>query len=93
MVKPMLAVMAVRGYCRKGGDAGRSGCDAGRSGDKVEVLVASVTGVAGLGGSDVRVDGRGGEGGSDGASKASEKLGGSEDDLLSGEMRGGGRGE
>jgi hypothetical protein len=56
-------------------------------------VVAGVTGVAGLGGGDVGVVGRGREGGSNGASKDSEKLGGSEDDLLSGETQGGGRGE
>ncbi len=56
-------------------------------------MVASVTGLAGLGGSDIGVDGRGGEGGSDGASKASDKLGGREDDLLGVETRADGRRE
>ncbi len=50
-----------------------------------------VRGVAGLGGGDVGVNGRGGEGCSEATSVTSDIFGGREDDLLGGELRKGGR--
>jgi hypothetical protein len=52
-----------------------------------------VKGIAGLGGGDVGVNGRGGEGCSEATSVTSGIFGGREDDLLGGESRKGGRGD
>ncbi len=52
-----------------------------------------VRGVAGLGGGDVGVSGRGGEGCSEATSVTSGIFGGREDDLLGGELRKGSRGD
>jgi hypothetical protein len=52
-----------------------------------------IRGIAGLGGSDVGVSGRGGEGCSEATSLTSGIFGGREDDLLGGESRKGGSGD
>ncbi len=65
----------------------------GDGGGVVDVGEVGVTGVDGLKGGDADVDGRGGEGGSKETSITSGILGGSEDDLLGGEVCRGGHGE
>ncbi len=71
-----------------GGDVDRIGGDASHIGGEAGVVVASVTGDGGHGGSDVGVDGHDGEVGS-----VNSEIGvGSKDDYLGGEVRKGGHG-
>ncbi len=79
---------------RVGGDAGRRGGDTSCLGIRAGVVMANVIGMDGRGGGDdAGVIGRGEEDGSVGVSVVSGIIGGSEDDLLGGRVRDGGRGD